>query len=448
MLKITNTLTGNKEVFKSLEPNKVKLYVCGITPYDDAHVGHGRCYVTFDLLVRVLRFLNFEVTYCRNITDIDDKILKKAKDQYGSTQFYNKITDQYIKRFHDEMNSLNCLAPTIEPRVTENIDTIISFISKLLDAGKAYVANGDVYYHIKKFSGYGKLSKHKLEDLYAGVRIDVNEKKHDPLDFALWKHEPEGQFWKSPWGHGRPGWHIECSALAEKYLGKQIDIHGGGMDLIFPHHENEIAQSEGLFQVPFARYWMHNGLVRIDHEKMSKSLGNFFTLRDIFAHHDPMVLRFDFINHYYRAPLDFSLSALSSIKKSYQRLCRFFEACDDEDRILTEGNVQSDVVKKMLTYLLDDFNTPGMLGVLFESLDSLKEDEEALCEVKLFVQQVLGLTLQQLPDKEVTLTPEIKKLLCEREKARAHKDWVRADEIRDQLLLMGVQVHDKKIGNK
>lgn len=445
MIRITNSLTGKKEIFESLKPNQVLMYVCGITPYDDAHIGHGRCYVSFDLLYRLLRFFNFDVHYCRNITDIDDKILKKAKEQFGDEQSYKKITDQYINNFHENLKALNCLPPQYEPRVTENINAIIVFITKLIEAGKAYVVDGDVYYHIRQFSSYGKLSKHNLEDLRAGSRVDISKKKRDPLDFALWKQEPEGTFWNSPWGYGRPGWHIECSALVEKYLGKQIDIHGGGMDLIFPHHENEIAQSEGLFQVPFARYWMHNGLLRIDQEKMSKSLGNIFTLDAIFEQYDPMILRFYFINHYYRAPLEFSLDMLASMQKSYSKICRVFNEVVCDDRVLKKENIHLPIAKKMVDYLADDLNTPGMLGILFEHLSELQKDKVLLCEVKLFLQQVLGLSLDPLPEKKIELTPEIEKLLEEREKARAQKDWARADVLRDQLCEMGIEVQDEKI---
>src|SRR3989304_813986 len=324
MIKITNTLSGTKEAFKSREPGKVRLYVCGVTPYDNAHIGHGRVYVTFDMLYRLLHYLDYEVTYCRNFTDIDDKLLNKAEAAFGDRLRYKEIADSYIKSYTEDMRKLNTLPPDYEPRVTENIDAIIAFIQGLIGARKAYVANGDVYFHIQAFPDYGKLSKQKLDELRAGARVEVSELKKDPLDFALWKSEPEGQFWKSPWGYGRPGWHIECSALAATYLGKHIDIHAGGMDLIFPHHENEIAQSEGRYGAPFSKYWMHNAFVRVDKEKMSKSLGNFFTLQDVFKNIDPMVIRYYYITHHYRAPLDFSFDDIAAVQKSYQRLCKLF----------------------------------------------------------------------------------------------------------------------------
>jgi len=445
MMIITNTLTGKKELFTPLKPKKVSLYVCGVTPYDNAHLGHGRVYVTFDVLYRLLGFLGYEVTYVRNFTDIDDKLLVKAQKEYGDQQEYKKVADTFIASFTQDMQSLHCLPPTHEPRVTDNIKEIIAFIAALIDAGKAYVSHGDVYFHIPSFSDYCKLSRQKLEDLRAGARVEVSDLKKDPLDFALWKGEPEGKFWKSPWGWGRPGWHIECSALATKFLGKQIDIHAGGMDLIFPHHENEIAQSEGLTGQQFSAYWMHNAFVRVNQEKMSKSLGNFFTLRDIFTHADPMAIRYYILAHHYRAPLDFSLTDLSAIQKSYQRLARVFDEVSCEKELSPAEIRESAIVQKMLEFLTDDLNTPGMFGVLFDHLDDLKKDAGKLCAVKLFLQQVLGLTLKPLPEKEVAMTPEIEKLLSEREQARKNKDWKLSDAIRDKLVALGVAVRDTKL---
>jgi len=444
MIKVTNTLTGKKEIFNSLEPNKVKMYVCGITPYDQAHVGHGRVAVVFDLLYRLFKFLNFEVKYCRNFTDIDDKLLKRAQEQLGDKLKYGQLAEKFIKMYGEDVRKLNCLDPDCEPRVTENIEDIIKFIQGLIDAGHAYVANGDVYFSIDSFANYGKLSKHNLDDLKAGSRVEVSKIKKDPLDFALWKGNQEGLFWKSPWGYGRPGWHIECSVLANKFLGKQIDIHGGGMDLIFPHHENEIAQSEAHNKKKFVNYWMHNAFVRIDKEKMSKSLGNFFTLRQVFEHFDPILLRFYMLNHQYRAPLDFSFDEMASIQKSYQRLCNAFANVDCK-KLSKEEITKSPTVKKMLAFLVDDLNTPGLLGVLFESLSEMKKDTNELCAVKQFINDVLGLPLELLKEKEVAITPEIQKLIDERIKARKEKDWAKSDEIRDKLKTMGIEVQDKKL---
>lgn len=442
-IKITNTLTGNKEDFTPQHSGKVSMYVCGVTPYDDAHVGHGRCYVTFDTVYRLLNFLGYSVTYCRNLTDIDDKILRKAEHEYGSVDKYAQVTDKFIARYQEDMKKLNCQSPTVEPRVTDNMPAIIAFIEGLITAGKAYVAAGDVYYAIESFPEYGKLSKQRLDDLQAGARVEVNEKKRNVLDFALWKSEPEGRFWKAPWGYGRPGWHIECSALAKKYLSDHIDLHAGGMDLIFPHHENEIAQSEGLYGAPFARYWMHNAFVQVKKEKMSKSLGNFFTLRDVFEQFDPMVIRYYILTHHYRAPLDFAFDDIKGVEKSYRRLCTLF-AASQEAAPTHQEVMASPLVAAMLNFLTDDINTVGMLGVLFENIDILRTNADERACVKAFLQQILGLTLQPLPEKTVEITPEIQALLDEREQARLTKNWVRADELRAQLTEMGVDLKDKK----
>lgn len=444
MLKITNTLSGKKEVFKSLEPNVVRLYVCGVTPYDYAHVGHGRVYVVFDVLYRLLKFLGYNVIYVRNFTDVDDKLINRAQKELGDPLKFNQIAQKYIEAFHQDMKALNCLPPNYEPRVTEVIPEIITFVEGLIKKGKAYQVDGDVYFSIQSFPEYTKLSKQKLEDLRAGARVEIEKRKKDPLDFALWKSEKEGTFWKSPWGYGRPGWHIECSAMAKKFLGDRIDIHGGGMDLIFPHHENEIAQTEALTGQPFANYWMHNAFVRIDKEKMSKSLGNFFTLKDVFKQFDPMVVRFLYLNHYYRAPLDFSMTDLEVAQKTYQKLCKFFAQNECEklsDKEISENNI----VKQMLDFLYDDLNTTGMLGVIFSNLDQMEKNKSDCCAVKQFLQKVLGLTLQPLPEKKVKITSEIQKLIDEREKARKKKDWASADKIRDQLRELGYDVQDEKL---
>ncbi len=442
MIKINTTLTGKKEEFKPIQSNTVKLYVCGVTPYDYAHIGHARVYVTFDVLYRLLNFLGFHVTYVRNFTDIDDKIIARALKELGDGARYADIAQKYIDAFHEDMQALNCLPPTHEPRVTQTIPEIIEFIQGLIDAGKAYEVEGDVYFSIKAFPDYGKLSKRKQEDLLAGARVEVNELKKDPLDFALWKGESEGKFWKSPWGWGRPGWHIECSAMASKFLGKNIDIHAGGLDLIFPHHENEIAQSEGLFGPVFARYWMHNGFVTVNQEKMSKSLGNFFTLRDVFKSYDPMVIRYYILTNHYKAPLEFSTHDIDAAQKSYQRLCRAFDhACEE---VTKEAVQKSMPAHAMLQFLSDDLNTPGMFGVVFENIHKLHLNADDLCAVKYVLQNILGLALKPLPEKTVEITPEIEQLLAQREAARSQKEWGKADAIRDQLKALGYQVQDKK----
>ena len=441
MLHITNSLTGKKEEFAPLS-DTVKMYVCGVTPYDHAHVGHGRCYVAFDILYRTLRFLGHTVVYTRNFTDIDDKLLNRAAREFGDRLQYQKLANQFIKSFAQDMHALNCLDPDHEPRVTEHIPQIILFIQGLIDQGVAYQANGDVYFNIKQFPAYGALSKHNVEDLRTGVRIDVREQKKDPLDFALWKSESEGQFWQSPWGYGRPGWHIECSALARQYLGEKIDIHGGGLDLIFPHHENEIAQSEALHGKSFARFWVHNGLININKEKMSKSLGNVFALNELFQQFDPMVIRYYFVSHHYLSLIHISFDGLQAAQKAYQRLIKIFSnyACKE-----TAKNFTSPIIDRMRTFLCDDLNTPGMLGVVFEHLADLQNNEQELCAVKFILTSVLGLTLQPLPEKKIDITPEIQKLIDERNKARKEKNWAQADAIRDQLAQLGIDVRDEKL---
>lgn len=420
------------------------MYVCGVTPYDHAHVGHGRCYITFDVLFRLLNFLGYDVIYCRNFTDIDDKILNKAEVEFGDRQRYADISKRYIASYKDDMGKLNCLSPNHEPRVTETINEIIEFIAALIEEGKAYAVDGDVYFRINTFPEYGKLSKHKLEDLRAGERVEVNSKKEDPLDFVLWKSEKEGTFWKSPWGYGRPGWHIECSAMATKYLGKHIDIHAGGLDLMFPHHDNEIAQSEALQGPPFAKYWVHNGFVQINKEKMSKSLGNFFTLHDVFKEFDPMVVRYYILTHQYRTPLDFSFDDMKATQKSYQRLCRVFDKVNVLDDLTCDDVKDSSVMHAMVSFLCDDMNTPGMFGVLFDKLQEIQADPKLARMVKTFLVNVLGLRMEPLAEKSIEITPEIQHLIDEREKARVEKNWARADEIRDQLKAMGVEIQDKK----
>jgi len=402
MIKITNTLTGKKEAFKPLKQNTVKMYVCGITPYDEAHVGHGRVSVVFDAFYRLLKFLGYDVSYCRNFTDIDDKLLNKAKKELGDPLRYKEVAEKYIKMYGQDVISLNCLDPDYEPRVTENVPEIIAFIQKLVDAGHAYVSNGDVYFSIKSFDSYGNLSKQNLDDLRAGARVQVSEKKEDPLDFVLWKGTEAGTFWESPWGYGRPGWHIECSVLGNKFLGDQLDIHGGGMDLIFPHHENEIAQSEAHNKKKFVNYWIHNAFVRINKEKMSKSLGNFFTLRQLFEKFDPMLVRFYILKHHYRAPLDFDFEELENTKKSYNKLCNVFHGVECKNATRQDVE-QSQIASKMLEFLCDDLNISGMLGIVFENLSEFKDNKDELCRTKTLLQDVLGLTLEPLKEEQVEI---------------------------------------------
>lgn len=441
---LTNTLTKKKELFTPLVEKQLTLYVCGVTPYDHAHIGHGRCYVQFDFLVRFFRFLGYHVTYVRNFTDIDDKILKKAETQ--NEPDFTKISQQYITSFHNDIQKLNCASPSVEPLVTTHIKQIITFIEKLIAQKNAYVIGHDVYFDITSFTGYGKLSGRKIEDLLSGARVEVDADKKNPGDFALWKGNDQGEFWQSPWGHGRPGWHIECSAMAEEYLGKTIDIHAGGMDLIFPHHENEIAQSESLHHQSFARYWLHNAFVNIDKEKMSKSLGNVVALHKIFEQIDPMVLRYFFLQHHYRTPIDFSFDALQGIETVYKKLVAHFGPLTTPPNYnAAELITTHPIIKEMIEALCDDLNSPKMFGILFQHFATIKESPELSQAVRSILQDVMGLTLAPLTEKIVTITPEIESLITQREQARINKDWALADKIRDQLTQKGYVVIDKKL---
>jgi cysteinyl-tRNA synthetase len=437
---ITNTLTRQKEQFIPLHEKQVLMYVCGITPYDYAHIGHGRVYVTFDIIYRLLSFLGYKVTYCRNFTDIDDKLINKAAKELNDPMRYQEVAQKFIAAYHQDMANLACLPPDYEPYVTQTIPEIINFITGLINNKKAYVINGSVYYRVSSFKDYGKLSKQNLDELESGARVEIDPEKQSPLDFALWKAEDEHHFWQSPWGWGRPGWHIECSAMASKYLGQHIDLHAGGRDLIFPHHENEIAQSEGLYGAPFAKYWMHNAFVQINKEKMSKSLNNFFTLKDVFAQIDPMVLRYYFANHNYGTPLDFNLEELPKIQKSYNRLCLALEQ-SDSSTINQNELATSPIVQKLLTYLCDDLNSSGMFGAIFENLSSLSALEKAY--LKAFLQQIMGLSMTYIPEKQATITPQIQALIDQRQQARANKNWAEADRLRQELTKLGITVQDK-----
>lgn len=445
MLTITNTKTGRKEPFIPLSPKKVLMYVCGITPYDYAHIGHGRVYVTFDVLYRLLQFLGFEVEYCRNFTDIDDKLLNKAEKEFGERSRYKEIAERYIQAYHRDIDALYCLPPTYEPRVTENIQDIITFVASLVNNGSAYVSNGDIFFSVQAHAAYPQLSKHKLSDLRAGARVEVSEKKRDPLDFALWKADEASFLWESPWGMGRPGWHIECSALALRYLGEQLDIHGGGMDLIFPHHDNEIAQTEALTGKPFARYWMHNAFVRANEEKMSKSLGNFVTLQDLLKEFDPQVLRYYYLTYHYRTPLDFSLDEVRAAQKSYQRLVSFFNQTTSRKTFSYEALRAEPTIATLLSYLEDDLNTAGFIGMVFSLMHELDAVSQQTLMIKQLFQIILGLSLEPIREQKVVITPEIQKLLEEREQARKEKDWARADVLRDRLKELGIELHDQKM---
>ncbi|RTL07226.1 cysteine--tRNA ligase [Candidatus Dependentiae bacterium] len=444
MLHITNTMTGKKQPVQANNKN-LSLYVCGITPYASAHIGHGRCYISFDLLFRLLTFLQYKVTYCRNITDIDDKLLHAAEAKYGDKMRYQEIATYFFDQFKKQMSLLNIKNPTVEPRVTEHIQDIIAFIDVLIEKGHAYQIDGDVYFAINTYPAYGSLSGQKTEHMLAGARVEVNDKKKNPLDFVLWKGEQTG-FWPSPWGNGRPGWHIECSAMAAHFFGDRLDIHAGGLDLIFPHHENEKAQSESRFGVSFADCWMHNGLVTVNHEKMSKSVGNFITLEEVTATYHPMVVRYYFLTFHYKAPAEFNNEGLDSAFKTYERLVQWASPVWNKN----PSNITCSIMKKhsltqkLLSALCDDLNTPAFLGILFENLKLITQDTQLHQTVVAFIQTVLGLDLAALPEKELVLTAEIKDLIAQREKARALKDWKKADALRELLLAKGYVVQDKK----
>lgn len=445
-LTLTNTLTKKKEAFAPSKADQVKLYVCGITPYDYSHLGHGRAYINFDLLVRLLKFLEHKITFVRNFTDIDDKIINKSIQEGGTPNGFRAIADRYINAYHEDMYRLNCLEPDYEPRVTQYIQEIIEFTSKLVDKGHAYVIQNDVYFDIASFPSYGKLSGKKLEDLAAGARVGVDERKKNPGDFALWKGNEEGEFWSSPWGYGRPGWHIECSVMAKALLGQTLDIHGGGMDLMFPHHENEIAQSESLHDLPLAHFWLHNAFININKEKMSKSLGNFLTLRDTFKIFDPMVLRFFMLQHHYRTPIDFNDEDVQAAQVAYKKIVasmQLIDVTDEQKNSSLESVMTNPVARAMLEALCDDLNTPKFLGLVFENIKQW--DSQTAVLVKILLQSVLGLTLKPLEEEAVLITPEIQELIDARQAARKAKDWARADALRDQLKELGVEVNDKKL---
>ncbi len=439
-LKLYNSLTKKKELFTPQHANQALMYVCGITPYDYSHLGHGRSYINFDVLYRLLKHQGNTVTYVRNFTDIDDKIITRATKE-GDPENYAAIAQRFIDAYHKDMETLNCLPPTHEPRVTEYIPQIIEFVAALIAHGNAYVVDHDVYFDIASFSAYGKLSGRSGEDLMAGARIEVDARKRNPGDFVLWKGNAEQKFWQSPWGYGRPGWHIECSVMCNTLLGKTIDIHGGGMDLLFPHHENEITQSESLHGQTFARYWLHNAFITINKEKMSKSLGNFITLRQLFEHYDPMVFRFFILQHHYRTPIDFSDNELLASVVAYKRLIAAFSTGQEKCAQSTTENV---IINDLHAALCDDLNTPKFLGIVFEHLNMLKENPSLAGLVKNMLVNILGLTLQPLKEKECEITPEMQTLIDQREQARKDKDWAMADQLRTKLQELGYSIQDKK----
>ena len=465
-MKLFNTMSRRKEEFVPLEEGKVRMYVCGPTVYNLIHIGNARPMIIFDTVRRYLEYKGYEVNYVSNFTDVDDKIIKKAIEEGVSAE---EISQRYIAECKKDMAGMNVKPATTHPLATQEIDGMIDMIQTLIDKGYAYpVADGTVYFRVKKFKEYGKLSHKNLDDLQSGFRslqVSGEDQKEDPLDFVLWKPKKEGEpFWKSPWCDGRPGWHIECSVMSKKYLGEEIDIHAGGEDLVFPHHENEIAQSECCNGVPFAKYWMHNAFLNIDNRKMSKSLGNFRTVREIGEQYDLQVLRFFMLNAHYRSPLNFSADLMESSKNALERITEAAarlrdrqaaatvqEASEDEKKLMQE---EAAFVTKFEESMDDDFNTADALAAVFELVKfantnvqegSSKEFAGHTLEVMTKLCDVLGLTLEK---KEEILDEEIENLIAERQAARKAKDFARADEIRGLLLDKGIELKDTREGVK
>lgn len=476
-LKIYNSLTKKVEEFTPLNPPKVTMYVCGITAYDSCHLGHIRSAVIFDVLYRLLKYLGYEVIYVRNITDIDDKIIDRSQKE---GIFWKDLTRKYIEEYEKITKTLKLLKPTYEPKVSDHISEIIALIETLIEKGIAYQSNGDIYFEVKKFTSYGKLSGRKIEELIPGARIEVSEKKKNPFDFALWKSAKPGEpFWESPWGKGRPGWHIECSAIALKYLGETIDIHGGGIDLIFPHHENEIAQSEGATGKPFVKYFIHHGLITVNGEKMSKSLKNFVTMDYLLNKFNPEVIKAFLLSTHYRSPLDYSEQSIKNMEKAiyrfYETLYWLKKAQPLKEGLLSERARKlerslNDFEKNFISALLDDFNTASALGYLFNLENeiynfitknpNLTTEEVLLLEkvekkIKELPGQLLGIgetepeefwkieknRKLQLIGKNLQ---EVEELVKQRERARKEKNFTLADKIRDDLKNWGIILKDAR----
>ncbi|MCJ8268051.1 MAG: cysteine--tRNA ligase [Psychrosphaera sp.] len=449
MLTIYNTLTRKKEQFKPMVEGKVGMYVCGTTIYDFCHVGHGRTYVGFDVIVRYLRSSGYDVTYVRNITDIDDKIINRAKENGESC---DSLVDRFTQAMYQDFDALNMLRPDIEPKLTTHVPEIVEIIDSLVKQEYAYVApSGDVLFEVAKYEDYGKLSMQNLDMLQAGARVDVDDEKKDPLDFVLWKMAKPGEpMWDSPWGKGRPGWHIECSAMSEKHLGKHFDIHGGGSDLQFPHHENEIAQSQCANQCTYVNTWIHTGMVQVDKEKMSKSLGNFFTIRDVLKDFDAESVRYFLISGHYRSQLNYSEHNLEQARAAMERLyiaLRNVEIC-------TDPIGESEYIERFKTAMNDDFNTPEVLPILFElakEINRVKDEDAAkageLAAILKHIGAILGVAQM---DPEIFLKGDsqgdevelIESLIAQRIQARTDKDWAKADECRDKLNALNVVLED------
>ena len=464
-MKLYNTMTHRKETFKPIEPGKVKMYSCGPTVYNYFHIGNARPFIVFDVLRRYLEYIGYDVTFVQNFTDVDDKIINRSHEENCTAK---EIADKYIKEYFTDADALGIRRADVHPRVSDTIPEIIDMVQALVDKGLAYNIDGNVYYAVEKFPRYGCLSGQNIADLEAGARIDVNDEKQSPLDFAVWKKAKPGEpYWESPWGKGRPGWHIECSAMSRKFLGKTIDIHGGGQDLIFPHHENEIAQSEGANGCTFAHYWVHNGYINIDNEKMSKSKGNFFTVRDIAKKYDLEVVRMFMLMAHYRSPVNFSDELLTQAKNALERLytAKFqmqylLERC--EDKAPSEDEAQwADHLKtyndQFIAAMDDDLNTADAIAAMFELVRdanstlteaSSKQTVEAALQMFNQLSDVLGLATKNKDEKEGSLEDEIEALIEKRQAARKAKDFATADAIRDDLAAKGIILEDTRDGVK
>lgn len=459
-MKLYNTLTRQKEEFVPLKPGEVNMYVCGPTVYNFFHIGNGRTFIVFDTVRRYLEYRGYKVKFIQNFTDIDDKMIKKANDE-GIT--VKELGERFIKEYYKDADALNIERATINPRATEFMEEIIQFVKDLVDRGYAYEVDGDVYFHTKKFSEYGKLSGQNLEDLQAGARINVDERKKDAMDFAIWKKQKPGEpAWESPWGMGRPGWHIECSCMAHNLLGDTIDIHAGGYDLIFPHHENEIAQSECRTGKPFAKYWMHSAFLNIDNKKMSKSLNNFFTAREILEKYDADVVRLFMLSAHYRAQLNFSEELLQSAKSALERLYNAIynlENLSNEVKRNELNEEEKEYIKRLDEYrqkyiekMDDDFNTADAIAVIFDMIKDINiniksDSSKEIIDYALSIIRELGGPLGILQKStEEDVEDEIQELINKREEARKEKNWALADEIRDKLKERGILLEDTPQG--
>lgn len=463
-MKLYNTLTRQKEEFKPVTPGEVRMYSCGPTVYNYFHIGNARPFIIFDTLRKYLEYRGYKVTFVQNFTDIDDKMIKKANEE-GIT--VKELGERFIAEYFKDAKGLGIKEATVHPKATENIDAIIELIKKLEEKGFAYNVDGDVYFNTKKFKEYGKLSHQPLEALEAGARIDVNEQKRDPMDFALWKKQKPGEpAWESPWGMGRPGWHIECSAMANKYLGTTIDIHSGGQDLIFPHHENEIAQSEAANEAPFANYWLHNGYINVDNQKMSKSLNNFFTVRDVAKEYDYEVIRFFMLSAHYRNPINFSKDLMEQAKSGLERMytcldnLEFFKQ-NAQDRAMNGQEMElasrlNKYKENFIAAMDDDLNTADAIAAMFEMVREINANITATSNSSVVIIEFAANLLKELGNvlgilqksQQNSLNAEIEELIAKRQQARKEKNWTLADSIRDQLKEMGIVLEDTPQGVK